>query len=396
MLFRFHIGWRRGGGIGFRQTPIYYMPYWRIARADANRVEYRPSERTLIHLLGMSAMAVIALAATVWFAGFPWSAGEAGSARRAAQRADAQRQALEMQQMADELKRKLPPKRIAELERAQAERKRELGISLARSQRGLSVVRSAGRVFHWIAFVALVAIAVLPLAGFSLQQVVIEKAHAGGLVIRKRGLWPSVRHWPDGALRQIVYGAEEETMRRRYRTITIGWMWMVKLQASPQIAAEQGPSLVDDPEVVFYIDHQKEQPASAQERPESVRRMVKHLCRLTGIRTIGTFEVEVTERGLLFPRRRKTTKTSSTHSAATRQVYSGTDEVPERLLEKLRAPGTEREADGTIVHRSVRLTVRDAEGNERTYSSLDEMPPDVRTHFERAVRPVRREKKRDA
>jgi hypothetical protein len=96
-----------------------------------------------------------------------------------------------------------------------------------------------------------------------------------------------------------------------------------------------------------------------------------------------------------FPRR-KTTKTNSTHSEVTKQVYSGTDELPEHLLAKLRAPGTEREADGTIVHRSVHLTVRDAEGNERTYSSLKEMPADVRVHFERALRPAGRGKRRDA
>ena len=156
-------------------------------------------------------------------------------------------------------------------------------------------------------------------------------------MIRKRGLRPSIRRFPNGTFGRIIYGAEEERTRIRYQTVTIGWMWMVKLEAVPP--ADRPPSLVDDPEVVFYIDHQKDQPQSAEQRPRSVRQLVKHLKRLTGVTSLGTFETQIEDRGF-FRRPRRTVKKSWQETAVAEQVFSESGELPDHLRNLMQTGAT--------------------------------------------------------
>ena len=58
---------------------------------------------------------------------------------------------------------------------------------------------------------------------------------------------------------------------------------------------------------------------------------------------------------------------------------------PEALNERLDSPPSDAPALLSVVKKNVSIfKVKDAQGNERTYHSLDEMPPDIRSLVERA------------
>jgi len=386
MLFRFNIGKSRAGGIGFRSTLIYYMPFWEATRKQRSRVVYRPTPRTFVHLAKTSLMALFLLGCVVWYGGLPWSSSESDEAPGQGAAAPPG-PAARVAPLPDVLRRNLPPERLAQLDREEAQRQRENRVQRQLLRPPTTVFDTLGRAAHWVMFVGLAAVAVFPMAGYPLQRVTLERTDDDQLVIRKGGLRPSTRSWPVDAFGQIIYAVEEERMRVRHSSHTIGWLWMVKLQVSPQFVAEHGPSLVDDPEIVFHIDRQKQQPSDMDRPPRSVRVLIKHLRRLTGIRQVGHTELPSYEHGFFTRRRRSvTTTTSTSEPVVSNKFYRTPEEAPEHLRDDIRKLMAEAEANGTSEHRSVRVTFRDSDGNEQTYTSLDDMPPDVRRRYEQAIR----------
>ena len=380
MQFQFKIGWGDGRS-RLRRVPVYSMLYWRVSHADEELVTYRPSGRTLADQLGISALAALLLLAVTWLGGWPWSS--AASDRKVQQPTDVDlRQAAELKSATDELKRLLPPEKVAELERVEAQRRVEREESLAQLQYERSIFSAVRRGFHWFSFVALAAMAVIPVVALPIQQLVFEKSPQGELVVRKRGLWPSTRKWPISAFTQVNYGAEEDRRRRRRRRYyTIGWRWLVTLRGMPDFTTARQLSPMDELEVAFYIDRQKQQPADADPPPKSVLELCEHLSRLTGA-TVGKDAIE--RRGV----KRRQIVSSST-PIVTRDVSIPLDELPEGLRRKAKEKLATAGDGKPVVHESVRVTVQDSEGNERTYNSLDELPSDLRADYEQAIRSAR-------
>jgi len=379
MLFRFNIGRSRSGGLGLRVTPVYYMPYWRVVQARRHRLVCRPSERTFLHLLGISGMALFLLVFITWSAGFPWSADEEQKqAALALQGPERQAQIENVRKLTEELKKNLSPAKVAEIDRQQAKRQSELKNQLDGYSSGLRFIRAVDSIIHWFAFCALSAIVVLPLVGYPLQRVIVERTADDEFVIRKRGLWQSTHRWPLATFGQIVYTPEEEMAN----TYTIGWRWMVKLRVLPQVSLENGPSLVDDTEIAFYIDFVKHRPANDDPPPQSVKVLVKHLRRVTGIDTVARSTLGSDKWGFFGRRRRRTTTTTVTSEPeVTRRVYNSLNEVPEYLCDRARQMLEKARHGDSAVHQSVRITIRDSDGNEQTYHSLDDMPPEVRARY---------------
>lgn len=73
MLYQFNFGKSRWGAWRWRHIPVVYMLYWQPTKRTQDRVVYRPSSRTLGHLLGISGLALCLLAVVTWVAGFPWA-----------------------------------------------------------------------------------------------------------------------------------------------------------------------------------------------------------------------------------------------------------------------------------------------------------------------------------
>src|SRR5687768_10676305 len=103
MFFRFKIGWGQGR-LRLQRVPIYSMPYWRVSHNGQSRIECRPSAKTVVNQLGISVIAALALATSIWFAGWPWSSS--ANDWRVQRPTDVElRAAAELQSTTDEFKR---------------------------------------------------------------------------------------------------------------------------------------------------------------------------------------------------------------------------------------------------------------------------------------------------
>ena len=132
--------------------------------------------------------------------------------------------------------------------------------------------------------------------------------------------------------------------------------------------------------VEFFMDFQKQQPADPSRPPCRVQAFVESLSRLTG--GVG---VEYAIPGERFgqpgrygwPLQGESVEYSSA-PVVERRRYRSLDEVPEHLRDALGCLMEESHRTGRREFHAVRVTVRDAQGHEITYNSLEEMPPDVR------------------
>jgi hypothetical protein len=444
MFFRFRIGKSKKGLLGVAQVPIYYVPFWRTTGSGPDYAVFRPSERTFLHLLKISLFAAVILAVITWYCGLPGSirptaaddsrqaqpanntqpANQAQphlfpAAAGAPQRAGANRAAgvppggggMDLERLKQStavlerrLKEQMSDEEWRQFQREQAAKRKErdrqrseLDQHLARRRASGTWLSVVGRILHWIVWVALVAVAVLPLVAYPLQSVAIARSSENELVIRKRGFWTSIRRWPLENFGLITIRPEEETSQYRGVRRHHGWGWFVRLSTAPTFSERDRSSFVDKPGVEFYVHHQKEREIDMSDPPLDVSRFVKHLKRITGVDNVGKTAIGPESRPWsLFGRRRRTTTTSTiaTEPVVTREEYHSLDEVPEHLradVARLMAEQSETEgAEGE----SIRVTVRDADGNQQTYTSLDELPPEVRSRYERAMRKKRRKRRR--
>ena len=99
---------------------------------------------------------------------------------------------------------------------------------------------------------------VLPPAAYPFEWVTIQRS-GDDLIVRKRGVWSVTRRWPLSTFGQIICYVDAESQRSPGDiSAIVGWRWMVKLAAPAETWIQEKPSLVDDPEVVFFIDYQKD------------------------------------------------------------------------------------------------------------------------------------------
>jgi len=444
MFFRFRIGRSKKSLLGFAQVPVYYVPFWRTTGSGPDYVVFRPSERTFLHLLKISLCAALILGVITWYYGVPWSTREnAGNdnqqaqpannaqpvnqaqprqipaAAGAPQRAEGNRAGgvppaggvtdLErLKQRTAVLERRLKEQMSDEewqnFQREQAEKQSErnrqrerINRHKARGRVWGSWLSVAGRILHWVVSVGLAAVAVLPLVAYPLQSVAIARSRENELVIRKRGFWTSIRRWPLEDFGTIIIRPEEETSRYRGIRRHHGWAWFVRLSTAPTFSAKDLASFVEKPGVEFYVHHQKEREIDMSDPPLDVTRFVKHFQRITGVEDVGKTTISPEPRPWSFFRRGRSTTTTSTVTSepvVTREEYHSLDDVPAHLRDDVeRLMAEQSEADGTEGE-SIRVTFRDADGNRQTYTSLDELPPEVRSRYERAMRKKRRKRRR--
>jgi hypothetical protein len=386
MLYQFNFGKSRWGGWRWRHIPVVYMPYWQSTKSTQDRVVYRPSSRTLGHLLGISGLALFLLAVVTWVVGFPWAPASDQGAQPKPVRSITAEEIQKVQQFTEKLKQNLSPEARAELQRKSATREKQRQQQVQRNQ---AVRHTSHRVMHilyWIMYGSLCAVMILPLAAYPFEWVTIQR-DGDDLIVRKRGVWSVTRRWPLSDFGQIICYVDAQSQRSPNNASTIvGWRWMVKLAAPAETWIQEGPSLVDDPEVVFFIDYQKTQPANDAPAPGSVGKLVAHLQRLTGIKSVVRSEVWVDHS--LFSGNRITQRyPMAAKPEITRHVAYSLDEIPVELrpaAEKIFQQSAEKKEP--VVHQSFSATVRDSDGNTTVYNSLEEMPPQMRARYEEAMR----------
>ncbi len=391
MLYQFNLGKSRWGGWRWRHIPVYYMLYWQPGKSTQDRVVYRPSRRTLGHLLGISGLALFLLALLIWYSGFPWAPASDQGAQPKPVRTVTAEEIQQVQQFTEKLKQNLSPEMRAELEQKSAARVKKMQHQVEQNK----AVRHTGHlimtILYWVMYGSLCAVMVLPPAAYPFEWVTIQRS-GDDLIVRKRGVWSVTRRWPLSTFGQIICYVDAESRRSPGDISTIvGWRWMVKLAAPAETWIEQEPSLVDDPEVVFFIDYRKIQPANDEPLPGSVNKLTAHLQRLTGIESVVRGEFSV-DRSLLLGDRVTQRYPMATKPKITRHVAYSLDEIPAELrptAEKMFKESAEKK--GPVVRQSFSATVRDSDGNTTVYNSLDEMPPEMRARYEEAIQRAKRD-----
>jgi hypothetical protein len=396
--FQIQFGKRRGGGFGVGLLPRYSIFDWRPSTTDEGGLLFRPSLRTVWRRLALTLIAAILLGMMWWSHGFPWKQ-EPPAAPAPANQAELDAAARELQA---DFERNMTPEQRRQfqqrLDRAQLERERRLAGQRAQ----LDWMDRAGRAVHWTVFEALLVLGLLPLLLAAWERVDLRNGPEGELIIRRRRFLTSERAWPRGSFGGIMCSAAERIHRtRRYETHE-GWFWVVRLLPRHEHGGLAAPQHLDDPVVEFDVGRQPDRPFSEHKPPKRVRTFLKHLCRMTELDPASVQFGLVPEpvyqpRGFWqrWPRVRKQTVTYTSAPVVESVEYRSLDEMPPEMRKKVQRMMKQGIPSEGIAQESVRITIRDADGNERTYTSLDEMPPDVRESYEKVRHRMRRRRSRE-
>lgn len=380
---RWLFGHRRDGRWGFRSLPSYSIIDWRRDDIDADRLTYRPSWRTAVRRSMLTALAAALLALMCWTAGVPWQPDwQAAPANQLVEPPGA----VEFQDR---------PGDDVPLEHGQRRR----GARRQRAARPLiiAVLEPIFHAAHWTAFVGLVAAGGLPLFLVPWERLTIRRGADGELVVCRRRLLTRTRAWSAGAFGGAVCEAVERVHRRRGGRRESDWVWVVRLVPHHTGGMIPWPLHVDDPVVEFHVGHQCEAPHDAHRPPRRVRSFLKHVLRLAGVSDVQyavlpDLRPTGSGRGFPFPAERRIV-TYSSEPIVESAVYRSLDEIPDALRDEVRRLLAEGRTGEEVVRESVRITVRDADGNERTYTSLEELPPELRQRHEQALRRARRKRR---
>jgi hypothetical protein len=391
--FKFQLGDRRGGGL--RVVPIYAITDWRIAFDEDGLLTFRPSWRTVWRRSGITLVAVILLGMLIWSKGFPWQAPPP-VAPVAPRQAEVDQVARELQA---EVERNMTPeqrRRLAdELERGQQARERRAAAARAE----LGWLRRIGWAVHWTLFEGLIALGLLPLLLAAWERVDLWNGPEAELVVRRRRFLTRERTWPRRRFGGIMCEAVERVHRGRRRwTQHMGWFWVVRLLPRHEHESVATPQHIADPVVEFHLARQADRPSDGELPPESVRAILKQICRLAGIEPrnvrFGTVpDPGLPPRGFWERRRSRVRRQSETHLSepvVESETYDSADEMPPEIQARVRELMRQGLPPEGITEESVRITIRDADGNEQTYTSVDDLPPEVRAMYDVARRKRRR------
>ena len=244
---------------------------------------------------------------------------------------------------------------------------------------------------YWIVVVLCASVGVLvPLSGLW-QKLTIEKDIRGDLCITQWGLLRRSHTFSQRGLADMCVVAGEVYHRQRRPRIEkfLGWRWQVQLRTETD-------QLGDDAMIVFWPDMTETLPPRMSTMTSRVREFVPVLERITGLsagppirlreRVVsqGAFTTTRRMESVVEPTIRMSTSDGPPEGATvhkTTRTYTSLDEMPEDLraeAEKLIAEA--RSADGSADGGVFRY--RDSKGTEQVYGSLEEMPPEIRKRFE--------------
>ncbi len=152
----------------------------------------------------------------------------------------------------------------------------------------------------------------------------------------------------------------------------LGWRWRVLVNS------EAGG-------FEFWCDHQRERCSTV---PLRVTEFARQLQQLSGLSCGApqTIEWRSGRQGAFRTGRRITAGSPLLHK---HQEFHSLEEMPPEIRARAEAAMAQMRAEGRSFVQQERITIRDSEGNVRSYNSVDEMPADVRRRYESARRAQR-------
>jgi hypothetical protein len=375
----------------------YDIRDWSLAVESPGRLVYRPSLLTLSRRLMRSALILIVFAPFVYYGLKATSRDyfEPTPHEQAVFEEEAARLSSETSQVVDSMR-----ERMSAEERATFEAK----IEANERRRAYEQERARSQLEQTRRWANIAAVAFACLLGFTAaagplscawQRVSIFREPCGGLTVKKRGLWPSTVSVPQDGIHRLSVRAAEVIHRRRHAGISrLGHRWSISLELGPS-----GPGKSGDLDTLeFHVHYQKLRPMESEALPERVARLVGALEQMTGLKAgpPTIMDLQDVRMGLFGPRwvvagkgEPFVIKRMLEKPIVRTRTYS-LDELPPELQSQAGDLADKTRATGKTYTRSLSvgdaIKFRDADGSVHTYSSPQEMPPDVRELYEQMRR----------
>ena len=361
----------------------YEFTDWNLYRSNENTLIYRPSVRTLMRRLVYTLVAGTLFVLVHYLGRQVPALLDPGYVRNdpqfQARQQELSRQAEELRQSArDSMTEEQRTAYDAELERWQAEAEAQYVESSTGTWGERRQMVLLFRIAMWALSILLGAVATLPPLMALIEQFTVENDGRGNLAVTWRRFVTRTRACPVSDLGAMTITAGERVAQGRYGTRGLGYRWIVSVE-----------SALTGLRFEFHPDHQKHTPINGRHLPERVETFVQGLSRMTGLQIPAPVILDyqtltpafIAGQGVMSVRNKAEV---TTHS------YS-MDEIPQELrghVDALLAQAKSNPGAMPAIHTFTHgtFTYRDPNGQEHTYTSLEEMPPDVRALFERIRR----------
>lgn len=369
-----------------KRIPICDLTAWNLVRADRYELSMRPGILTLAQRLGWSAVWLV-LAGTIWFGCANRIARIDALEGRTTGAGGAGIEGLSESELS-QLRETMPPEDYAVIEGAvEAEALRQHPAIRNSNEAFRKIYRAGGS----LGAVVFGVCATLPLLAFAMGRLQVARDTGNNLRFRYWNYLPITRSWPASSFDNLEIFVTEDLNFSRARGIRQrGWVWVAQPQrgAHPTFPMLGGLSIGSGEEgPVFVLDRQQSAPSAAPLIPDRVHAFAEAFKSVTGI---AYGEPIVPETGDVFGSEgRRGIRTSFTMSVGkpgvAKQTYTSRDEVPPELrgaIDELMARA-QREGGGVYTSTTQRITVTDERGNTQVYDSMDEMPPEVRARLKK-------------
>ncbi|MCC6488381.1 MAG: hypothetical protein IT364_12865 [Candidatus Hydrogenedentes bacterium] len=370
--------------MGTRGRHRYEFHDWNLFRAEETALVYRPSMRTLLRRFGYSLFAGALLVLVQYLGRQAPDILDLGYARNdpefQAHRQELSRQAEELRQAArDGMTEEQRIAYDAELEQWQAAAEAQYEDAYGSFWTSPGRIALAVRMGMIVLSVLLAAAAILPPLMSLIEQITVASDGRGNLAVTRRRCLVHTHTCPLSDLGAMTITAAEKVVHAKHGTRRLGYRWAVSIE-SPSSGTR----------FEFHPDHQKLTPVEGQRLPERVEMFAQGLARMTGLQIPAPFIVDYQSlRPTLFGRRGEMVVRNQPVVTHTSRAYA-MDEIPPELRGHVDALLAQAKVQpGVPVTKTFTrgsFTYRDPNGQEHTYTSVDEMPPDVRALFEKIRR----------
>lgn len=225
-----------------------------------------------------------------------------------------------------------------------------------------------------------VALGLLAVAGplhalFSRLTVSVDGS--GAIRVASIPPWPPARRWKLKRFDGVAMCAQQRIIRTKHRTVlATRWQWAVYLNPAGEHylpPVKGAPRWAEAPNIpVFELSSSRARPPEGAPPPSPVEELARALATLTGLPlrapVIAQPVIDEPGPGESFDGVKTFTKSFS---------FGNPQDVPPELLGRTRQQVRKGESS-TLVHRSARITVKDANGRTQTYNSWDDVPQEIR------------------
>ena len=346
---------------------------WNLYRDDETSLVYRPSVRTLLRRFTWTFVAAALLVGLQ--AGYRhvssrmmFANSDAANPARVAEVYDFEQRAVEMR---ESLRTTMTDSEWQEFEAQEAANRAknqgEVDAIVAKRERLQEGIR-----YIVLALTALLAaLAILPPLLALVEQITVARDVRGNFVVTRRRIVSRTAVCPLSTLTLFRVLARGPSAR--------GYQWTVTTESD---AARAGTGDA----FRFHVDRSKHAPILGQPLPDRVATFVDGMHRLTGLSHEGPVVLDAST-----PHRSRFRVRANVNlnrgRAIRSQTFTNLDDIPPEFRADVEAmmSGSGSRSNPVIERRVMKtqhITVKDADGNVQTYTSPEEMPPDMRAVFE--------------